>query len=441
MTIDRFGSTFRDTFGVPDPGSSDASAYDETYDDIYGRADVQPGAYSDYYTEYGRPIVEVFESRSQWTIWVRDEQYRRVSKVGRFTELKALMNYLSFHTWTLRLRYGDPAILPLLEQRAGIQIMFGSEIVLSGPSLGVLREWDNDTDAITFAGASDDVHLAWRNALPQPDTVPPWTSDAYQSIGAAEDVLLDLIDVNLGPGALPERRLSGLVMPISLHRGATLTKFARLETLQEAVADVCTRGGIGFRVIADRFGPHVEVFVARDKSREVVFSRGKRNLTNYAWALNAPKATHLYMLGDVNNGGVRPVVEADDAAAAARWWRIEAVADGRATDDLDLPTQALLALDDLAESYEVKISPKRDIEGARFIQDWKLGDVVTSELDGLATAETVRQVQLTIDKDGVNAIPAIAGPQQDLMLNEASDFVWSEIRRLDKKIRQVERQT
>src|SRR5690606_10233269 len=75
------------------------------------------------------------------------------------------------------------------------------------------RADDPEPGTLTLAWVDDLAHLSWRLVRPNPSAgVDQQTASHYELTDDAETVIRALVDLNLGPSALEERRVPGLVL-------------------------------------------------------------------------------------------------------------------------------------------------------------------------------------------------------------------------------------
>lgn len=277
----------------------------------------------------------------------------------------------------------------------------------SGPILKRRRARSTDGNAVVeLLGATDLYWLRTRLAYPQPATLaPPFNVDAYDiRTGPAETVIKGYVTANVSTAAANAgRRVPGFTVAASTGRGATVTGAGRWQPVGELVAALAEQGGVGL-TCRDRV---FDVSVPRDLSSSgVTFSVARRNLAAWEWEDAAPSVNHEVVAGG-GQGTARVIVEQEDASSVVDWWRVEAFRDRRDTSVVgDLTAQAVA---DIAAG----VSPAGvsadliDTAGAMWEVDYRLGDRVRVDVDGVRLVDQVREVEFAWTKDGVRVRPTV----------------------------------
>ncbi len=251
--------------------------------------------------------------------------------------------------------------------------------------------------------------------------------------GDVESSILDLIDKNLGPGALPARRLSGLSIPASGNRGGTRAfTFPRFDPLGEDVAQVAEAAGLRVRIVDDGSGGlTVQVDAAADLSDTASYGTpraGGRGWVAADWSIDmsVPDLTVALVAGS-GQGTARAMVEVPDATGAlSTYGRREGFVDQRQTgDDDELTAAGTDALTSGLKPVNISVTIP-DLPGLRLGTDVPLGSVVGLNLAGIRVAERLRTVTTTWAVDGVTRVGGIGSDSQG-------------VTRTDEQIRQLQR--
>lgn len=292
---------------------------------------------------------------------------------------------------------------PLLAAGTGAVISRGGDQVMSGPVTGLERRGDGTA---TVSGVSDHVRLADRVVYPTP-AAEVWaqTADVYTATGARETLILNLINLNAGAGALAARRVAALRLPTTAGRGGTATITSRLDNLLTLAAQLAADGGltIGVGQVEDGTGRHLDVTVRQtaDLTATVRFGPPEeggpgRLAADWSYAVAAPVVTRAIVAGS-GTGVSRGFRERSAAAAETLWGRrVESVVDQRQTSntaELDQAGDAALA--DGAGPTTVSATAL-DTPALGYRADWRVGDKVTVTLDGVDVANVVREVTTTV---------------------------------------------
>lgn len=355
-------------------------------------------------------MAAVTEVPGGWTIYARDGNYLRKGQISQFTSLDAVLRFDDVDTWSLVVPADDPIVPLLAAPKAGIEVRWvGSPTaVLSGPVVNTDHSWVPDNDQVTFSGNSDDVWLFRRLAhqdpanADSPDGAGKWTAAYDSRTGAAETILKQFVNVNLGPGAIAARRMPGLTIPTTAGLGSTLTEQGRMQpliALCQAIAKATAAPGLGFSITADPSGAVLNVYAPSDHSADVVLAPDLGNIASYDQRLAVPNATVVYG-GGSGAGNARIFSIAKDAGLTATYGRIETFDDSQDATLTLLAQRAATALAANAPLAEVKVSPLAGIDSSGFLSQWVLGDTITVITDQVLV-DVIRQVHLTLDKDGV----------------------------------------
>jgi hypothetical protein len=342
-------------------------------------------------------------------IEARNEALRRVGEIEDYRELTAELRFNAVSTFELTLDADSPAV-PLLSDTGGIIVTRDGRTLLSGPITRLRRMRKGNTATLTVTGVSDDVALAERLALPVPEG-PPYTASAYDDkTGAAETVLRYFVDRNLGGSAVTARRLPYLVLLADQGRGGTVRGRGRFHRLLDLLQPLALAGGdLGFRLVQVGNTIEFQVYQPADRSGTAVFSLELGNLLGYDYATARPSANYVYV-GGAGEGTARAIVEGGDAASIGRHRaRVEAFRDRRDTDDPATLTQTRdETLAERAAQTALSISPI-DTEAVAFGRDYDLGDRVTVVIDGEVIQDVVREVVLTLTREGADVIEPVVG--------------------------------
>lgn len=370
-----------------------------------------------------------------WQLIVRDSTLDRVGEISDFAKLEMVLRFNLADTWVLDLPTDTQSAAALTEPGAGLIVKRDGVTIMSGPVITPQRQWNASGDKLTVAGFSDDIYLEDRLVRP---CAPPYTATDYDvRTGAAETVIRAYVDANAGPGAAVERQVPGLTLAADGAHGSTVTGRGRWDVLGDLLRSLATAGGdLGFRVVQSGATLVFEVYVPTDLSDSVIFSPELGNLRGFSYAPTAPEADWIVAAGS-GEGAARVIRESGDNDAIVRWnRRIEAFRDRRDTSDLGELDQSIdEELANKAEKTVLTITPV-DTEAVAYLADYTLGDKVSVEIDGARFSDVVREVHLTLDKDGEVNTPTIGTPG-----TTTKDFLGliSSIRSLKKKVTNLER--
>ena len=369
--------------------------------------------------------------RTDWRVYVRDEQGHRVAELDAFADASMVSRFNAVGSWRLKAPYSSAAVLAATP-KYGLEFVRNGTVVLSGPVTARARRFDATFDGFEFTGVDDTWWLEQRLASPEPFTTSaPYNVSAHDvRTGAATSVLTEYVNLNAGPDAVTGRAVSGLTIGVDPVAGATVTGRARWQVLLDLLTELAAAGDVGFRVRQLTF----ETYVPADRSAQVVFSVGLGNLAAFTYTEAAPEANHVYVAGS-GEETLRVIREATDSASVARWGRVESFRDRRDTDDLvELDQAAQETLTDGASRVGFSLTPI-ETESIRFIDDYQLGDLVTAVVDGTPVVDVIREVTITLNERGETVTPTVGDPNA----NPQRPRIYDAFTRLGRRVRNLER--
>lgn len=272
---------------------------------------------------------------------------------------------------------------------------------------------DSGAGTVTLTFASDLASIVAEVAYPDPAHAITAQAAARRTFTNtnAEAVMRQLVAENVGPAALPARRIPGLTVAPAAGIGSNVTAGFRLDPLGDSLRSVALAGGgLGFRTLWTGSGIVFEPYQPRDLTAQVRFSRGLGNLRSYNYAPAAPTCT-VAIVGAQGEAEDRVFAELVDPAAAT-WGRMVAVVDRRDTSDgAEINEAGYEALAQGAESARLTADTV-DTATQRYGVHYGLGDLVGVELNnGVALADVVRSVNLKATPNTGETVAAIIGTQ------------------------------
>ncbi|MEU4579982.1 siphovirus ReqiPepy6 Gp37-like family protein [Nonomuraea sp. NPDC023979] len=395
----------------------------------------------------------------------RDAFYTRVGVVEQYTSLDVISRFNAVGSWSLTVP-ADSSEAAILQPGGGIIVWIDgvSWPVMSGSITAVAHAWSADQPGrgqVTYSGVSDEWLLWSRITLPVPaNEIGNQTADRYSFSGPAAAALRELVAVNAGPQARPDRIIPNLDVP-AVFFGRPVDIGTRFDVLGVKLAEVAESAGIGWRLrqgASDRvtFQPYTPLV---HDDGEVVFSASAGTLASYSYRLTAPAANRI-VLAAQGEGRNRWLQQYDDPATAPHeWFRtpVERFADRRDIpvargangspvdpDNTALPAdpQALAQLDQaaaevIAESQalaELSVTPI-DTDTQRYGVHYQVGDVVTVDVHGRIITDVLREVRLTDGADGPRVQPVVGttGASATPGLYRDVRRIWNSIRKLEAR--------
>ncbi|MFI7678569.1 hypothetical protein [Actinophytocola sp. NPDC049390] len=366
-----------------------------------------------------------------WKVEVRTQDLQRVGELDDYQSLDLTLRFNDVSTWQLKIDRENRLAADLCQPGAGIIVSRNGVTILSG-------EWDeqqhhtsDDDNSLTVTGVDDTDWLRLRLAHPQPlSTAPPYSTTAEDvRTGGASSVLRQYVGVNISiDGATPTivpRQYSGMSRGADPAYGATVTGRARWQGLLTMMQELATAGAVdglqlGFRVVQVGDALQYQGYVPVDRTADVVFSRGRGNLSDVSYRRTRPRANYWYVGGD-GEGTARTIYEYGDAASIAQWRRREGefVDAQSAATAAELQQAALKAAADQGETSALSVTPL-DLEGLQFGVHYYLGDRITAVLDTLgpggrnipgdSVSDVLRECKLSLTPDGYTVTPAVGSP-------------------------------
>jgi hypothetical protein len=369
---------------------------------------------------------------ADWMITPRARDLSRpYDPISRWTKLVLAERCTVPDQWVLT---GPASELGVFEAGMGCILDRDGEYVTSGKlwSYDRVGEYDNETrrpiETMTLAFISDNAALSRRAIYQVPTKILTGNPSKFAlehdvRSGAREDLILEYINANLGPGAQAQRRLPKLVLPVSLHRGGTTQFTARMNDLAAVVRDLAEAAGLRVRIVHDestgtpRLVLTLEPMV--DVSSDVWFglpsSSAPAFINSWKFHYEEPQVTDAIVAA----GGEaleREYAAFRDTAAVNLWGDSkEKVIDQRQTKDpTEITTAGNTALAEGATpvAVEFTIADSVDVQVRR---DFGVGHRVGVELDGLPEGladNVVRELQTTVENAGgspVETVKAVVG--------------------------------
>lgn len=350
---------------------------------------------------------------SELTIEVRDLALTRVGQIDSrlWSDVKCVPRFNALGSWSLSLPREEPMCQALAQPGAGIVVTGPGGVILSGPVEPFTRVQTagDEPGTVSFEGVDDSCVLWDPVAWPDPGSEADAQAEGYDvRSGAVESLLHELVNVNVGPGALASRRgaLAGkLTLGPNLGRGGVQTSRARYVRLGEHLQGLARLGGLGFRVVQVGDVLEFQTFVPADKSALIRLDVANGMLSRAEHTTKPPSVTRVLVAGQ-GEGAARTILQrtsVDAAAAEVAWGRVrEEFKDQRNTDVVSELEQA--GDEVLAEGgrtiVETRVTPASDM-AVQYGSDWREGDVVTVVVGDAEVPQTVAGAVIGISSEGV----------------------------------------
>jgi Siphovirus ReqiPepy6 Gp37-like protein len=353
-----------------------------------------------------------------YEVRVRDTDRQQIGVIdgSTFALLELVPRFNRPGAWRLVVPAG-PVLRSRLVPGNGVLILRDGVTLLSGPILRVKRAREQGRPVpgmLEVSGSDDYVWIESRVAYPVP-TQPANNQGAaaYDTrSGVAETVIKAYVSANAGAGALAVRQVPGLVIAPDTVLGSSVSGSARFDALGDLVRGLATAGGgLGVRVVQVGTSLQVQVYEPVDRSGTAVFGDSVGNLVEWSYELVAPSLTRA-IVGGSGEGTGRVFVERGDTDGDETTWglRAETFIDRRDTAiSAELEQAGDEALADGGETLSLAIAPT-DTAGLAYGTDYGLGDRVTVVVDGVAMADLVREVLITVSAEGEQVRPVVGTP-------------------------------
>lgn len=351
------------------------------------------------------------------TIYIRDAQNAIIGQLRPISGT-AILKHAGFGTWNFALDVDDPHG-SRLQPGYGIICVDSDtlETVFSGPLSAPDIDAPEGSPEVTLNvfGYTDEVHLNDRIMYPSPNLSDELqfngTASHYVRTGDAETVMRTAVDDQAGPAALPERRVRGLILePTNLNRGPATTVNTRyVPNLLETLVEISNTSGLGFRVLQSGANLVFSVTSPTDLSLSAVFSRDRGSLNSYRYGLKAPTVTDVSVAGQGELKDRLIKHSATNRLTDTMWGRrIEQFQDRRDADSVSVLIEAGYEAWVEGGSSSMLELNTIDLPNLSYGKDYKLGDLVTVELEsGISISEVIRQVTLTWTPGGLQVTPLV----------------------------------
>ncbi|MFB7906410.1 siphovirus ReqiPepy6 Gp37-like family protein [Kitasatospora sp. NPDC056076] len=369
-----------------------------------------------------------------YRIEVRDRNLNRIGVIDTWIKLDFIVRFCQQGSWQILVKAGTDQA-NLLQKGGGIAIYQDgvARPLLTGQIEFFQKYWttvQHTGEGSIFVGGKCDNKIAYsRLAFPDPGSAVPQQYKAKSNrpaYGPAGRAMLWELEHAIGASAIPDRRVSGLVLPATAEFGDQVNDSLRFDVLGTVLEKWTDSNSVGYRMVYDPDVKRIvlDIFKPRDRSREVRLSPELGNLREVVWTLTAPRVTRA-IVACQGEGEERYLYQQIDTEAEAEWGlQIEQLVDRR---DLPLKTDPATGLPMKARpettdeefanakkavldaaSAALKLGEKNgnfqvypiDTEQVQFGRDYFVGDLVTISVDGVDYVDIVREVNITVEDGG-----------------------------------------
>lgn len=321
-------------------------------------------------------------------------------------------------TWEVRVANGSAMGDLLRTPGYGIIVTGPDGILLSGPTMSAVLDQsvENPLGDWVITGTDDSIILSERLAYPLPTTADVTAQTVANDVrtGAAESVLKQYVDANIGPSAPAERKIADLIIETDLGRGEIVTGTARFVSLQELFYPLAQTGGIGYTVEQNGSDLEFKVYVPQDRTNTVRMDLDNGQLSKTEYSYLSPKTTRV-IVGGQGEAQERIFIEQTNTVAqlAETVWgrRVETFADARGsgTEEELFQTAEEILVDNGKTIVNTSVVPT-DAPTMRYGYDWNLGDTITVVINDVEYSAVVTEVGISIQSDGVRVQATVGTP-------------------------------
>lgn len=338
-----------------------------------------------------------------------------------------------------------PWIISQITPGRRVVMIRNGALLISGPIEKWMHERSNDGEnagvgRVTVNFSDDLASIAARMTYPDPAaTIEDQMIDRWEYTGDAEVGVLNLVSLNAGPGALPERQIPHLIVGSPTGAGTSVIVNAqRMQPLLDVGRSMAEIGGnFGFRTRQTSSNQILfETFAPDDKSDSVRFGFGLGNLAYIAYEVSAPTATAVAVGGQGETGAEAFMAERNNTVEESSWGRFEKLVSRSGELDIaELQDEGDKALGEGASTTRLA-SNTLDVPDQRFGINYNVGDLVAVESwPGEEVVDLVRTVHLQVYPTSGEYVSATVGSQA-----ASADPSWVQrMREIEDRIGQLER--
>lgn len=407
-----------------------------------------------------------------YRIEVRDRNLNRVGEVDTWIKLDFTVVFCAQGSWQLLVKNNTPQA-NLFEKGGGIAIyQDGVDTpILTGAVETFQKYWTveqhTNVGSVYISGHCDNKLAYNRLAFPDPSKsiATQWSSTISTRTvsGGSSTALWNEINKSMGPGALADRRVPGLVLDGSFPVGDPISDSLRYDVLGDKFEDwIAKNPGTGYRFVYDANTKAIvfHVFQPRDLTEKIRFSPDLGNLREFVYSVTAPKVTRA-IVACQGDGNARYIYQQVNTAVEQEWGiQVEAFVDRR---DLGIVTSstgqpakadptmtdtdfnaAVQAVKDAASSALSAGAPSGNLQiypidtpQIAFGRDYFVGDLVTAYIDGVPYSDVLRQVTISVDDGGktLSVAPVIGdqGTGNPLNLYSVVSDMRDRVRKLETR--------
>jgi hypothetical protein len=364
---------------------------------------------------------------TQYEIFIQNENKQSIAQLESFSSFSCIRRFNLAGTWVIA---GSTDSLAGLTKKMGILVRRNGQDFFSG----VVSEFEDKSGLeMSVNGFSDEDLLVGALAYPIPSGA-PYTVDYDVRSGVAETVMKQFVNLNVGPGAIPSRKIPGLLIETDSGRGTTVTGRARFDILLDLLNSLATQGKVGYRVLNSEF----QVYKPQDKSGWIVFSKELGTLGSYVYKEKRGKANYV-IAGGSGTGSSRTFIEVANSQSVIGWGRREKFIDKSNTSSAaELVAAATEEIETNGDEVSLTFQPL-ETSAMRPIDDYDVGDFVSGVIREETIIQQVREIKTTLSSTGEEQNELAIGTEGATTDLSSLARVYERMRNLDQRVNSMER--
>lgn len=289
---------------------------------------------------------------------------------------------------------------------------------------GTLRSIDETGRRCSLEGLDCWYWFTSRVCFPDPATEEPWAVASDVRSGTGSAVIAGFINANVGASALAARQVPGLTVNTA-SPGGNIEQSARLQQLSDVVRQAAQKAELVVEpTLTNPISrtPYVEIRERTDRTTEVVIA----DIADLAYAeqRDVPSRS-TWMLAAGTGTGTSRMFRSYDGTSGVGVARIERVIENTTvttSSELFQYAKAVRAEDGFA-FYVSGRTNEQAAEQYRFLDDYRLGDLITVQVSGVRFRVPVTAVTITVSPErevqtptlGIYTPDRLRGVRKDLL--------------------------
>lgn len=349
----------------------------------------------------------------EYTVEVYDENLQNRVFLDLFESLDLVFKFNDVGAWSL---VGSNEDLNFITWSSILQFKRNNELMMTGLVESFDRKFTSKVDSLAISGVDTNALLKRRVTYPDPteDVViaPDYKySTAFDTrTGTQEKIMKEYVQYNLGPNALSIRQNPFVTLQTNAGLGDTLTWYARFENLLELLQELAIPVSLTSEELGFDFGGtngfEFQVYQPRDLTSSAVFSMELGTILSFEYGTAAPDANYI-IAGGKGEDANRIFYSYGDTSSISQYRFREMFHDASSIETAtELYPIIVQKLFENADKTSIKVEPA-DLPWFKFWDDYRVGDKVTSVIDGTEIEDIIRIVEFNLSTSGVQVKPTI----------------------------------